>query len=519
MPRTVVRLKMEEIFGIPPLVAILGVVLCAVVAFSAALWLAEGGLKRWVIAAALASLPFLLVLHPFPKHFLLFGWILTLTYNRQYFSFEGIFGQHGSQGLYWIVSDIFLFGLLASVIYERAFAHTSATPRGRRFWPWYVPLVLAWTLSLIGSARPEWGAFELWRSAKFGFVVWYASRYIGRREWWVCVAALAAAMSFQSLVGVKEMATGRSGVIGVEQAPSGPGKFGKVFNQESFYGSIRATGTMNHPPNLACYLLQVLPVSLALLLGSRDSRLRWAALAVSTIGAVGLACTLSRWPWALALGQGLLVLVLMVVTMRMAPKRAAGLVIISVLALSAGLYPLREKIMKRLTGDFSASVDQRVESTRVAMKIIRDYPLTGVGLNNSAYHLVKYFPGIRWAIENDQFLVSKVKARALAVVGNGFLYVPVEAGVVGSLGFLFYLLGVAVISVRAIRQTGGNTQLACIGLAVGLLGAIGQQVIDFSYWVDPLLYTFALGIGLLNVAPGIFSDSKSPELEVVDVSR
>ena len=513
MARLIFRVDLGRAIPVQPFVNVLGALLCSAAAFSAALWLAEGGLKQWIVAGILASIPFLMVLYPHPKHFLLAGWIFTLTYNRQYFSFEALFGRHGSQGPYWIVSDVFLLGLLLHAVYMRVVNRVRPEPKGPPFWPWYLPLVLAWVISLAGAERPEWGVFELWRSVKFGFILWYTSRYLNRREWWICVAALGLAMVFQSSVGLKEIVTGRSGVIGMEQQPSGPGGFGKVFSQESFYGSVRATGTMNHPPNLACYLLQVLPVALALLLGTRWPRVRWIAGLVAAAGAVGLACTLSRWPWALAAGQALLVALAMVATCRLTAQRLVGMLALTAVLAGIGLYPLREKIYKRFTGDFSASVDQRVESTRVAMRMIEDSPVTGVGLNNSAYHLVKYFPSLRWAIDNDEFLVTKVKSRALAVVGNGFLYVPVEAGALGALGFLVYLMGVAIVAGRALRSVWGDVQLACIGMAAGMLGVILQQVIDFSYWVDPLLFTFALVVGLLNTAPGLFPDQKSAELE------
>jgi putative inorganic carbon (hco3(-)) transporter len=494
--------------GTPPLIALLGPIAFSLAAFHLSLWLAEGGLKRWIIAGALTAIPFVLVVYPKPKHLLLFGWIFTTTYNRQYFTFEGIFGNHGSQGAYWIVSDIFLLALLLWLVYERVYCRKTAEPRGSRFWPWYLPFVLTCILSIAGAARPDWGAFELVRLAKFAFIIWYVRRYLDRREWWICVAAMAAAMTFQSLVGVKEIVTGRSGVIGMEQAPAGPGKFSGVFSQESFYGSVRATGTMNHPPNLACYLLLVLPIPLSLLLGCGDRRLRNLALLAAAAGVAGLACTLSRWPWALAVGQCAILAAAMVWTSRISAKRMAGIAILACVAGAIALIPVRDKLVKRFTGDFSESVDQRVESSRVAMEIIRDFPLTGVGLNNSAHHLVSYFPKIRWALENDEFLVSKVNSRALAVVGNGFFYVPVETGAAGTAGFLFFLFGIGVVCARSLRGTPPNVQLVCIGMTVGLLGVLGQQLVDFSFWVDPLYYTSALVIGLISVSPGLFPRSQ-----------
>ena len=39
------------------------------------------------------------------KEVFLAAYILALTYNRQYFSFNGLFGDMGPHGIYWVPAD------------------------------------------------------------------------------------------------------------------------------------------------------------------------------------------------------------------------------------------------------------------------------------------------------------------------------------------------------------------------------------------------------------------------------
>src|SRR5690606_26598608 len=80
----------------------------------------------------------------------------------------------------------------------------------------------------------------------------------------------------------------------------------------------------------------------------------------------------------------------------------------------------------------------------------------------------------------------------------------VELGLLGALAFLICLAGVARTAARAVLETEGHVRGVTLGLSVGLLAMLGQQAVDFSIWVDPLLYAAALAIGLLNLAPELF---------------
>jgi hypothetical protein len=43
-----------------------------------------------------------------------------------------------------------------------------------------------------------------------------------------------------------------------------------------------------------------------------------------------------------------------------------------------------------------------------------------------------------------------------------------------------------------------------------VLGVYLQQMLDYSYWVDPVLYSFTLVAGMLAVAPRVFRSGEAP---------
>ena len=482
---------------------LLAIVCSATVALSVRL--AGANLKTAGVVLLALAFPAAAVYYSRVKEMLIFGWIVSLTYNRQYFSFESLTGNIGTQGPYWIAGDICFLALLLLWAFQVAFRKRRTEAKSPRLWPWFLPLAFACLLSVAAADRPDWSLYELIRFAKFGLVLAYVRHNFGKREWIIAVASLGLAMSFQSIVGAKEIITGHSGVLGMGGQVTGVDGFENVFSQENFYGWVRATGTMNHPPNLACYLILVLPVFLACGFTMPQQALRRICGCVFLLGCVGLGCTLSRWPWALAAGEAALVLAGLVLLRETRFHRAAGVALVGIFALMVALVPLRDKLMDRLTRDFTDSVNQRADGNRIATAMIEENPWFGVGLNNSKLHILKYMPELEWAVENEDLLTHVMKSRSLAAMGNGFFFVTVETGVFGTLGFAICLIGALVTAVRSVLLSRGAVRGVCLGMCLGLVGVLLQQLIDFSLWVDPLLYTTALCIGLLNVAPGLFA--------------
>jgi O-antigen ligase len=492
--------------------------LLAALSALAALWignrLGEASLKERLVAAMVLLFPVLAVATGRLKLWLLAGWVASLTYNRQYFSFEAVTGNLGTQGPYWIISDVFLFGLLLHWVYEAVVLRKAAPARGAAFWPWYMPLAAMGLVSLAVATRPDWTLYEMIRTLKVCVILWYVRRRFGKEEWWTAVAAMGATMVGQSLIGLKEVITGKSGLLGTELSTS-VGGYENVFSQENFYGWIRATGTMNHPPNLACYLILLIPVFLALALTLPRPQLRLGAALFCVLGCAGLVCTMSRWPGVLAITEMALVLGALVALKETDVRHALGMTFVAIFVLMLALFPLRDKVLDRITRDFRASVDQREEGNRVAFAMIQESPWLGVGLNNSKDHMLKYIPDLAWAFENEDYLTRVMHSRSIAAMGNGFLFVAVELGIVGVLAYAVYLAGTFVMALRAIALTSGAVRGVCLGLTLGIGGVLLEQLVDFSVWVDPLLYTTVLAVALLTLAPTLFGNETVPEASSV----
>jgi len=465
--------------------------------------------KAWVVVVGIALLPTVLAVVGHPKELFLFGWVFSLTYNRQYFIFEPLVGYNGTQGPYIILADICFFALIAWWIYERVMQHPVHVPESAPLWPWFLPFAALSFLSIFSAERPDWAAYEMLRVVKAGMILLYIRHNFGRREWGVALAALACAVFFQSSVAIKEVITGKAGVIGASTVADAP-EFVQQFENGGFTGSIvRGVGTLAHPPYLACYLLLVLPVLLAIAL-TAPKRKAVLNAGVFLVGCGGLAATLSRWPWIVAGVEIILVVAALVLVRQVAVQHAFGLVIVGSFVLLLALLPFREKLMNRLTGDFTESVRYRAEGTRASFEAIEDYPLLGFGLNNTAIHFGKYLPQMEWALVTQEFAAHTLHLRAPVALGNGFLHVAEEIGIPGLIAFVIFVVGGLWNGVRSIVVTAGLQRAVCIGMVVGILGTLAEQVADTPLWVDPVLFTFILYFGMLNVAGSLFRHDRTP---------
>ena len=488
----------------PPLkgLAVAAAVLAGVIAFLVFMQTGELPAKTWLSLAAGAGFFVIAFASGQPKAVLLGSWVFALTYNRQYFIFEPLVGKQGGQGPYLIVSDAFLIALLGLWAWDLILNKQMPKPKGGAIWPWLLPLLVASTISVLQSAVPAWGAFEMIRYVKIAIILFYFRYQVGPREWWACVFGIIGAVVFQAAVGMGEMITGRSGVLGIfglaheEVIP-------EALQQERFYGWHRATATMSHPPNLACYLLFMIPILFALAFGTRDRRIRIPALFGGLIGLGGLACTLSRWPCALMVLELALLLAGLVALRLCSAKVAIGAAAVGLLVAGIGVITFRDFIVDRLMRDLDASIDFRTKDDTTGLRMAADYPLFGVGLNNYFHYLIQYEPEWEWALQYEDLAV-KNHTRPLAAPHSAYLAILAETGVVGLLAYFVFLWGVVRTAVRATARTSGVYQAISFAFLIGLVGLFLQQLVDFSLLVDPLLYSMALIMGLSNIAPDLF---------------
>ena len=437
------------------------------------------------------------------KEVLLAAWGLSLTYNRQYFVLDPVFGVHGAQGPYLVISDVFLLMLLVLWLHDAVVRKQWPRALGGRIWPWLTPFAVICLISTALAEHPAWGAFEFFRLVRIALILTYFRYHASASLWIAALVGLFAGVGVQSLLGTLEVATGRSGILGVLGMGSLEDAGPSELRQESFYGWRRATATMSHPPNLACYLLMGVPPVFALACTSTRPYLRWIAWGVTVMGLVGLACTLSRWPWAVMAFQLVLISASLAALRLLSLRHFAALLVGAGLLLGVAGLSFADRIADRMTRDLDRSVDFRLKENATGLRVARENPLLGVGPNNYREYLLRYNPEWEWAMRFEEFSIRQLHIRPIVSPHNGFLLIAAETGVLGLIAFLLFFGGILLMGVRAVAGTSGSVRAVCCGLLVGLMGLALQQFVDFSIWADPMLYTLALTAGVLNIAPSV----------------
>ncbi|UCE59443.1 MAG: O-antigen ligase family protein [Phycisphaerales bacterium] len=446
-----------------------------------------------------------------PRRVFLFTWIVALTYNRQYLSFEAVLGDHGSQGLYWIPADLIFAVLLVLWVGE-----VVVTKRIRRVnvsslpW-WLLPFVVACALSTLAADRVSWSAFEYVRILKFAFIVLYVRYTFGRVEWWICVAALGLAVLMQAGLGILQVTLNVG--AGLRSLLGGMEVDEAVTLQLMGRRQHRAAGTMAHPNFLGPYLLLLVPMFIALWMTLRHRLMRSICLGVALVGLAGVACTLSRLPWAVAALE--VVAIMAVLTWRglIGARRALGLVMLGGLILLVVAMPFAPALQERVHGDLKEAYGFRGRYNRAALQMWSQSPLLGIGLNNFRLHLDRYAPDLEAIQAKGDDTAKQFGLRSTAPVHNFYLLILCESGVVGLGAFLVLVVGAVCTGLRAAWRTDGAWAAACCGLLVGIVGQLLQQTMDFSLWIDPAWYTFALMIALAGTAPAL---AREPAGSTVD---
>lgn len=293
--------------------------------------------------------------------------------------------------------------------------------------------------------------------------VYVAMRLKTRREIWFVIGALFLVAVTQSAIAVVQWKTGSSLGLGFLGEESDLGVRPLLEGE-----LIRPSGTVVHPDFLAAL---VGPISLwALSLGIElpRGRARWICLAIAPIALAPLVLALTR---AALLGEavaGALIVgtYLYRRRLRWTPVVAATGVLLGAVILT--WQQIDEKIIGTIgSAQLENEIQSRLELNGIALAMVSDHPLIGVGLNNFALALGHYdVYGLLFAGNP---------------VHNIYLVVLAETGIIGVLGMLATFVVFFRCAVRLARSS--DRFFAAIGIA-----AVAAQVF---FYVDGLL-TFSL---------------------------
>jgi O-antigen ligase len=186
---------------------------------------------------------------------------------------------------------------------------------------------------------------------------------------------------------------------------------------------MRVGGTIGSPNFAAAYFSISLACAASILFANLGRGLKWLAIAVLGFGGIALIFTFSRGGWVAA---ALAVSLICLVGYR---QRGFSLKVPIALILILGLLclPFQNVISARLLQDDKGSAQSRIPLMKLALRIVEDNPLLGVGANN-------------FTVVMDRYLTSDFREGWLFAVHNKYLLVLAETGIVGLLAFLAFLL-------------------------------------------------------------------------------
>jgi O-antigen ligase len=342
------------------------------------------------------------------------------------------------------------------------------------------------------SLGNDWlfGAFDLFSLAMSILVFLYtASEIRAPRELRLVLVALMMTVALEGTIALGQYATGST--LGLDF-------FGASWKYSAAPGLAtltRVSGTLGHPNSLALFFDLLLPLGFSLLFCPMP-RLPWyLLLATVTLGTAGLVTSLSRGGMT---AVGLAVAIILLVHWR----KRVGLIQGSIILGTAALFVIslilttQNPIQERFFQQDYGSAYGRVPHMRVALRILRDRPLFGVGMN-------RYTAAAQYYDHTPERIITAWEGP----VHNLFLFIAGEIGLVG-LAFFLLLLGTVIRSLLpALRSSDPLIASTGLGLLMGLLAYSAHTQIDYSHWTHWSILWFLLG---LAIGVGRLTSSTAP---------
>lgn len=245
-------------------------------------------------------------------------------------------------------------------------------------------------------------------------------------------------------------------------------------------GNVKLTGpggSFEDNNDYALLLVMTTPLAYYFAKGEERWWLRWGYYGIAVMTATTILFTYSR--------GGFLGLCVVALLMALKTKyKVTGLAVLVVLAalfISFGPEKVKERISTIKTAqEQDSSAQQRLRAWEVSGQIIRDYPLTGIGMKNILLIYSKY---------GD--------ATDTRVAHNSYLQCAVDAGIPALLFFLT-MLGLTVFRLRSVRrslkaQSPNNLTINYThGMEIAVLGYcvsaffLSQYTFEILYMIVPL---------------------------------
>jgi O-antigen ligase len=234
----------------------------------------------------------------------------------------------------------------------------------------------------------------------------------------------------------------------------------------------------------ALQMLLIVSLAAAIALTARALPWRLGALAAALAGAVGLITSFTRSAWL-----GLLASLAVLLGLRH-PRALFGLAAVVLVA----FFALPGDYGDRLRSTFDPAHPMNRERALMwdaGAHILRDHPLTGVGLIDLRPELDRYRSPE--AVEHPRHL------------HDSYLQVAATAGLIGLASFAFLCLGLLRTTARglwALRRAQGLAAGVRLGVTAGATGFLVAALFDHAFGDEPLLFLLFSLAGIAWAAQG-----------------
>lgn len=263
------------------------------------------------------------------------------------------------------------------------------------------------------------------------------------------------------------------------------------------YSAARMFGSLGNPNFLAAYGLMTLPVAWMFFIINQRVSSKLLFLMMTVTMAVAIFFTKSRGA-VYGLAVEMLVFAAYLVydylhSGRLVQENKRWLVVFAVMACLTLLAPQVRQTVKTTIGRTLNTLNvseikmtPRLYIWKSALKMIKDKPLLGSGLDTFQITFPKYRLPLYWQLEWNG---TPEKAH------NFFLQIGATTGLLGLGAWLWLLITYFAIVVRQLRRLEGTRRHLAVAIALAQLGFLVQDQFNFTVVAYGSLFWFFLGLG------------------------
>ena len=247
----------------------------------------------------------------------------------------------------------------------------------------------------------------------------------------------------------------------------------------------RATGTYGSSSRLAMYFVFIVPLVFSIFLNTPKKLLRYVSLVLFLLSSFSLILTFIRGAWIVC------VVMVLILAFRKGKKTGFSISILALIMFASLLISspyARDRISQTI--DFSSGLNRilagRITLWKNSFKMIRDYPLFGVGYGPDIFNYPARYYNLT-AIAD--FSPPTPSSQQQPDAHNFYIQIVVETGIIGLLVFLYFLFSFFRYIFNSLNRAGKNreflftTVLIIFGmLFFGLVGYFYEDRNALFFW-------------------------------------